>query len=313
MKAFPRGVPFLYWEQYVGLRNNFWRGLGLVFGAILIMIVPFVVNPVAALIVALIILCTVIEIFGMLGAASIKFSAIPAVSLIMSIGISVEFVAHLTLAFHMEISGSRNERVRTTLHRMLVPVLQGGLSTFFAIILLGFSEYDFVRRYFFFIFLMVCVIGLFNGLVLLPVILSLIGPTALECCPNLSEKNEPLTDKSPIVTRAEEHDLDDAYSHVHKSLEMADYPNGNMLTLDSRVETPLGTGAVKTLARASDGMIEILLDWQLARGEHAILYTQAHRLRVIADQAKEVGTESAAVLPPPKHKKKRRKRKSQNP
>ena len=155
----------------LGLRNNFLRGLGLVFGTILIMIVPFVVNPVAALIVASIILCTVIEIFGMLGAASIKFSAIPAVSLIMSIGISVEFVAHLTLAFHMELSGSRNERVRTTLHRMLVPVLQGGLSTFFAIICRSFQStisYCVIS----FHFLMVCVIGLFNGLVLLPVILS---------------------------------------------------------------------------------------------------------------------------------------------
>ena len=65
----------------------------------------------------------------MLGAAAIKFSAIPVISLIMAIGISVEFAAHLTLAFHIELHGSRNERVRITLHRMLV-LCCCGLSTF---------------------------------------------------------------------------------------------------------------------------------------------------------------------------------------
>ena len=60
---------------------------------------------------------------------------------------------------------------------------QGGLSTFFSIVLLGFSQYEFVRKYFFLPFVSVCVVGLLNGLILLPVILSLIGPTAVEICP----------------------------------------------------------------------------------------------------------------------------------
>ena len=61
---------------------------------------------------------------------------------------------------------------------------QGGLSTFFSIVLLGFSQYEFVRKYFFLPFVSVCVVGLLNGLILLPVILSLIGPTAVEICPS---------------------------------------------------------------------------------------------------------------------------------
>ncbi len=183
IEVFPEGIPFTYWEQYISLRDNFWRGIGLVFLTLAVIIVPFVVSPVAALVIVFVIFCIVIEIFGMMGAGSIKFSAIPAVSLIMSIGISVEFVAHFCLAFLMEIDGTRDQRVRLTLSRMLAPVAQGGLSTFFSILLLGFSQFEFVRRYFFAVFLMVCIIGLLNGLVLLPVLLSLVGPTALECCP----------------------------------------------------------------------------------------------------------------------------------
>ena len=134
----------------------------------------------------------------------IKFSAIPAVSLIMSVGISVEFVAHFVLAFLMEgiaTNSTRNDRVRMTFIRMLPPILQGGISTFFSIILLGFSKFAFVRRYFFLPFLCVCVIGLLNGLILLPTVLSLIGPTAVECCPErVCGQNE--TKQQELVVKA---------------------------------------------------------------------------------------------------------------
>ena len=60
-----------------------------------------------------------VTINDMLGMFNIKFSAIPAVSLLMSVGISVEFVAHFVLAFLMEFEGTRNDRVRITYIRML--------------------------------------------------------------------------------------------------------------------------------------------------------------------------------------------------
>jgi hypothetical protein len=343
--VFPKGIPFQYWEQYIGLRENFWRGVGLVFGAILVMIIPFVVNPVAALIVVSVIFCTVIEIFGMLGAAGIKFSAIPAVSILMSIGISVEFAAHLTLAFHIELHGSRDERVRITLHRMLVPVLQGGLSTFFSIMLLGFSEFDFVRRYFFFIFLMVCLIGLFNGLVFLPVVLSVIGPNVRECCPRIcDDENAALA-----AEEGEDGDLDRVPAVIETKsgdVEMAMYPEKYAEQLVLAVGMPVGlgqgqwgrtvlTGHVAALAREEDGMVEVRLDWCLAGGQRAVLFTPTRRLSAVVEVDNSEGTEvageeeevvvvvvgdasssaAAGHLPPPSKKKKnknekRKKRKS---
>lgn len=332
---FPRGIPFQYWEQYIGLRENFWRGLGLVFGAILIMIIPFVVNPLAAVIVVSVIFCTVIEIFGMLGAAGIKFSAIPAVSLLMSIGISVEFAAHLTLAFHIEIHGSRNERVRMTLHRMLVPVLQGGLSTFFSIMLLGFSQFDFVRRYFFFIFFMVCLIGLFNGLVLLPVILSTIGPSALECCPHICNEENAALDaaEGDGVSDSDCEEKPTVVNQEDCNVEMRLYPEKHAEPLALAVGMHVGlrghgldartmlTGHVSALARDADGMVEVSLDWSLARGQRAILFTPASKLRSMSVRGDDIreGKEAAgespeqqqqqAHLPPPSKKKKRRRSK----
>ena len=54
-------------------------------------------------------------------------------------------------------------------------VLNGGLSTLLAFILLSTSN-TYVFLSFFKIFFLICVFGLFHGLVALPVLLALIGP-----------------------------------------------------------------------------------------------------------------------------------------
>ena len=54
-------------------------------------------------------------------------------------------------------------------------VLNGGLSTLLAFILLATSK-SYVFLSFFKIFFLICLFGLYNGLIALPVLLSLAGP-----------------------------------------------------------------------------------------------------------------------------------------
>lgn len=61
-------------------------------------------------------------------------------------GIGVEFTAHVVLAFLTSL-GTRNERMASCLEHMFVPVIHGGLSTLLGIIMLAFSEFDFVIKY----------------------------------------------------------------------------------------------------------------------------------------------------------------------
>ena len=49
--VFPEGIPFSFWEQYVTLRQNFWNGLMIVFCGLIFVIIPFVVNPMASIII----------------------------------------------------------------------------------------------------------------------------------------------------------------------------------------------------------------------------------------------------------------------
>ena len=71
--------------------------------------------------------------------------------------------------------GSRDHRVTAALTQVGPAVLHGGLSTLLAFILLSSSE-SYVCLSFFKIFFLICVFGLYNGLIALPVLLSLAGP-----------------------------------------------------------------------------------------------------------------------------------------
>merc|ERR1711933_657138 len=58
-------------------------------------------------------------------------------------------------------------------------VLNGGISTFLAVMLLAFSK-SYVFRILFQVFFLTIVFGLFHGMVLLPGILSLAGPSPVQ-------------------------------------------------------------------------------------------------------------------------------------
>lgn len=66
--------------------------------------------------------------------------------------------------------------MRCTIDHMFGPALHGGISTLLGIIILAFSKFEFIRQYFFLVMCALIVLGNLNGLILLPVVLSLIGP-----------------------------------------------------------------------------------------------------------------------------------------
>ena len=115
---------------------------------------------------------------------------------------------------------------------------------------------------------------------------------------------------TPVNVQIEGEQSVDVHSHVQKNgIAMVERHNESQWTPGALVETPMGTGRVRTLAREDDGMLEVVLDWKLAGGEHAVLYTLAERLWNFSKQDNESGpNEGAEVLPPPKNKKKKMKR-----
>ncbi|XP_037068599.1 LOW QUALITY PROTEIN: protein patched homolog 1-like [Pollicipes pollicipes] len=174
---FPSGVPFTYWEQYVSLRFFLALALLCVFVAVFVVISVVLMNVWAAGVVVFVIGLTVLQLLGVMGFLGLRLSAVPAVIVVMAAGLGVQFTVHILLGFLTSL-GDRVARVQRSLELMFQPVFHGGVSTLLGVLMLAFSDFDFIIRYFFCVLASLVLLGLVNGLVLLPVLLCWLGPPA---------------------------------------------------------------------------------------------------------------------------------------
>ncbi|KAM5260214.1 protein patched homolog 1 isoform 1-T1 [Hipposideros larvatus] len=175
LPSYPNGYPFLFWEQYIGLRHWLLLSISVVLACTFFVCAVFLLNPWTAGIIVTVLALMTVELFGMMGLIGIKLSAVPVVILIASVGIGVEFTVHVALAFLTAI-GDKNGRAVLALEHMFAPVLDGAVSTLLGVLMLAGSEFDFIVRYFFAVLAILTILGVLNGLVLLPVLLSFFGP-----------------------------------------------------------------------------------------------------------------------------------------
>ncbi|XP_039199807.1 protein patched homolog 1 isoform X2 [Crotalus tigris] len=173
--SYPNGYPFLFWEQYISLRHWLLLSISVVLACTFLVCALILLNPWTAGIIVVVLALMTVELFGMMGLIGIKLSAVPVVILIASVGIGVEFTVHIALAFLTAI-GDKNRRTILALEHMFAPVLDGAVSTLLGVLMLAGSEFDFIVRYFFAVLAILTILGALNGLVLLPVLLSLFGP-----------------------------------------------------------------------------------------------------------------------------------------
>ncbi|XP_051525361.1 protein patched homolog 1-like isoform X2 [Myxocyprinus asiaticus] len=143
LPSYPNGYPFLFWEQYVGLRHWLLLSISVVLACTFLVCAVFLLNPWTAGIIVLVLSLMTVELFGMMGLIGIKLSAVPVVILIASVGIGVEFTVHVALAFLTAI-GDRNKRAVLALEHMFAPVLDGAFSTLLGVLMLAGSEFDFI-------------------------------------------------------------------------------------------------------------------------------------------------------------------------
>ncbi|XP_032664388.1 protein patched isoform X2 [Odontomachus brunneus] len=222
---FPSGIPFLFWEQYMDLRSCLGFALLAALGASIVVIGVLLLNLWAALMVGSSLAAVVLQLLGIMGLCDIKLSAVPAVLLVLSVGIAVHFTVHICLSFVTSV-GSRDRRMRLALEHMYAPVIHGALTTLLAVSMLAFSEFDFIVNYFFLVLLCLIGIGLINGIFFFPILLSLVGPSA-EVVPNdhPDRISTPTPPPSPIVRRSKppapprrSHRIDNARLHAEPSL-----------------------------------------------------------------------------------------------
>ena len=212
-RVFPFSPLYSVWEIDEIIRGELYRNLGLATLAIYFCTLILLSDFKGSLFCLLAVLLTLTNVSGLMYFWGLTVDTVTATVLIICIGLSVDFAAHVVHMFmstkplektkcnmtngsikfedkeheNKQIKTKANtshgyiynkeksDRMKRTLFSIAPAILHGGVSTLLAVVLLAFSEvYVFVS--FFKIFVLVVVFGLYNGLVFLPVLLANFGP-----------------------------------------------------------------------------------------------------------------------------------------
>lgn len=178
-KAFANWVT----DEIIGVEVE--RNIELALFCVMVCTVILITNLQMCLWIFICVLLTIVNVLGWMQRWGMTVDIVCCIGLELAIGLCVDYAAHVGHTFLTISEGTRNERAFKTVTSIGTAVLLGGGSTLLSLSLLSMSK-AYTFQSFFKIFLLVILFGLFNGLLFLPVVLSVIGPASYK--PHTDEK-----------------------------------------------------------------------------------------------------------------------------
>ena len=163
------------WESDKIIGFELWRNVGLAIAAIFITTLLLLANLQICVYVICIVTITLTDLIGYLHFWDITIDVISCINIVLAIGLCVDYSVHIGLSY-MVAKGSRRDKAVMAVTAIGPAVFNSGVTTFLALVLCSLSSGQ-VFITFFKVFCLTVVFGLFHGLVLFPVLLSLTGPT----------------------------------------------------------------------------------------------------------------------------------------
>ncbi|XP_067126867.1 patched domain-containing protein 3-like isoform X2 [Centruroides vittatus] len=136
----------------------------------------FVPNLLVAIIVAVSVVSLILETLGYMSLWGVNLDIISMMSLVLCVGFSVNYPAHISYAYVTSPCKTPNERLKDSLYRIGFPILQGSLTTGLGILILYSDVYflcTFVK-----IVILVALETAFHALFFIPVVLFIIYTTS---------------------------------------------------------------------------------------------------------------------------------------
>eukprot|EP00049_Salpingoeca_infusionum_P018657 m.358196 g.358196 ORF g.358196 m.358196 type:complete len:1579 (+) comp18070_c0_seq1:103-4839(+) len=174
------GSSYLFWEQYLHSKYEFYLVVGLCVLGVFVASLLFHFNWRSALIMSITVLMSTVQIVGILPIWGIELNVFSLANMCLAVGMGVEFTAHIAHHFLLEQGPDTATRVESTLGFVGSALFHGSFTSLLATLFIAGSNTGFIRQYFFGMFFASIVVSTLNGLVFLPVLLSLLGPEPAE-------------------------------------------------------------------------------------------------------------------------------------
>nr|CAD7443243.1 unnamed protein product [Timema bartmani] len=226
---------FVFFDQFELVRPTSIQSM--IIGALIMMLVCFVFIPnvLCSLWVAFSIISIETGVAGYMALWDVNLDSISMINLIMCIGFSVDFTAHICYAYMSSKAKYPEERVRESLFALGLPIVQGAFSTILAVITLIFAG-SYIFLVFFKMVFLVVFFGAMHGLFLLPVLLSLFGPGS---CTKRPKKDDEERKEPSAVEKTFPHPFCIPHPSLHTMANqnngayMFKNPNGDIKPLNS--------------------------------------------------------------------------------
>jgi len=177
--SFPYSEKFISIEGFKIIRQELFTNVGLALAAVGVIVLITVASPVTAFIITLNVAFCIIEILGFMHALGIAIDSVSVINIVLAVGLSIDYSAHVGHCFMVKGGDDKNKRALESLADIGSAVLSGALTTFLAVFVLLFSS-SYVFATLSIQFALTVGLGVTHGLILLPVLLSLLGPKPFE-------------------------------------------------------------------------------------------------------------------------------------
>ncbi|XP_071338508.1 NPC1-like intracellular cholesterol transporter 1 [Trachinotus anak] len=177
-EVFPYTVTNVFYEQYLTIVPE---GL---FNISLCLLPTFVVCCLllgldirSGLLNLITIIMITVDTVGVMTLWGIDYNAVALINLVTAVGISVEFVSHMTRSFALSNKPTHVERAMEATASMGSAVFAGvAMTNLPGILVLAFAKAQLIQIFFFRLNLIITLLGMAHGLIFLPVLLSYFGP-----------------------------------------------------------------------------------------------------------------------------------------
>ncbi|XP_076147273.1 patched domain-containing protein 3-like [Alosa pseudoharengus] len=171
---------FIFYDQYAVVVSNTIQNIVVATVAMLVISLLLIPHPLCSLWVTFAIASVIVGVAGFMALWNVNLDSISMINLIICIGFSVDFSAHISYAFVSSEKRTANEQAIDAIYKLGYPIIQGAVSTLVGVVALSAAK-SYIFRTFFKIMFLVISFGALHGIMFIPIFLTLFG-----CCSDSS-------------------------------------------------------------------------------------------------------------------------------